>query len=367
MTVLAGLDGRSFVPVEMNERGEVLGVQAGAADAPGSGRMLVWQDGVAREVAPGRVGLPLALSARGDVGGVVVDTPGGRAAGFVVRPRGGLTTFVDPDPTVAVAVADVDRFGDVLVLRIGPATTTTGVVRHGVESTILADRPSAAASPMGDINDRRRMAGAAGTGAVTTTARRAMLALADLGGGEATAWAISDRGLVVGRSTDAAGRVRAVVWPVGRTEPVDLGTLGGPTSTTGLTAPVVPASLAALGGALNRHVVNGAGDVIGTSTVAGGGGDHGFVWRRGRMTDLGALPGCTSVQPTAIGERGDIVGLCTGPTGSRAFRWRDGKLLDLGATGEVGVPLDVDAGGRVLGYHPGPDGDPVATLVSVAG
>jgi probable HAF family extracellular repeat protein len=366
VSVLVGLDGRSFMPIEMNERGQVLGVHVGPADAPPVGRMLVWRDGAALEVAPGRVGLPLALSARGDVGGALLG-PGGRTEGFVVRPRGGLTTIADPDPAVAVVVADVDRFGDALVQRIGRTTTTTALLRHGVEATILANRPSASASPIGDINDRRRVAGTIGAGAYTTTARRAVLALADLGGGDASAWAISDRGLVVGRSTNAAGEVRAVVWPVGRTEPADLGTLGGPTSTTGLTTLIVPTSLVALGGALNRHVVNDAGDVIGTSTVAAGGGGHGFVWRDGTMTDLGALPGCTSVQPTAIGERGDVVGLCTGPAGARAFRWRAGELLDLGAIGEVGMPFDVDAEGRILGYHPGPDGDPVATLLSVQG
>src|SRR5262249_32654224 len=82
----------------------------------------------------------------------------------------------------------------------------------------------------------------AGSGAFTTTARRALLDLAGLGGAT-TAWAISDRGLVVGRSTDAAGQVRAVVWPVHQTQAVDLGTLGGPSSTTGLTTLIVPTSL----------------------------------------------------------------------------------------------------------------------------
>jgi probable HAF family extracellular repeat protein len=363
-TVLVGLDGRSFQPIEMNERGQVLGVHVGPADSPPVGRMLVWQDGAARAVAPGRVGLPLALSERGDVAGALLAAPDGPTVGFVVGPRGRLTTIADADPAVTVVVADVDRFGDALVQRIGPATTTTGLLRHGAESTLLVARPNAA-SPSGDINDRRRVAGTAGTGAFTTTARSALLALGDLGGGDATAWAISDRGLVVGRSTDASGLVRAVVWPVGQTQPVDLGTLGGPTSTTGLTTLIVPTSLVALGGALNRHVVNAAGDVIGTSAVPGVDGGHGFVWRNGHMTDLGTLPGCTSVQPTAIGEGGDVVGLCTGPAGGRAFRWRDDQLIDLGATAEVGVPLDVDRGGTILAYHAAPDGDPIATLITV--
>lgn len=85
---------------------------------------------------------------------------------------------------------------------------------------------------------------------------------------------------------------------------VDLGTLGGESSFA--------------------TAMNDRGDVVGRSTVADGT-FHGFLWRGGRMIDLG------SMSPIDINNRRQIVG--TLDDRSNAHLWRAGRLTDLGTLG----------------------------------
>jgi len=94
--------------------------------------------------------------------------------------------------------------------------------------------------------------------------------------------------------------------------PIDLGTLGGPTSY-------------ALGMSAN-------GVVVGYSQPAGSDVSHAFRWTQGRgMDDIGTLGGDSSVA-TAVNESGVVVGASGTPNGSRhAFVWTEkAGMGDLG-------------------------------------
>ena len=135
------------------------------------------------------------------------------------------------------------------------------------------------------------------------------------------AYAINNQGDVLIHS-ERRENAQAALWRAGRL--IRLGTLGGRES----------------------HVVaaNEKGQVIGYSTTSpdnpGGVAEHPFVWRNGKIRDLGTLPGYHSGRPTAINRRGQIVGFCyNGPNfhydapfrDQRAFVWDNGKMRDLGA------------------------------------
>jgi probable HAF family extracellular repeat protein len=93
----------------------------------------------------------------------------------------------------------------------------------------------------------------------------------------------------------------------------DLGTLGGPQSQA-------------------RHVSE-AGDVVGWASVSPSA-RHAFLWRGGALLDLGTLGGTWS-DARWVNARGDVVGssVAPGDLQERAFLWRDGALTDLGTLG----------------------------------
>jgi probable HAF family extracellular repeat protein len=127
---------------------------------------------------------------------------------------------------------------------------------------------------------------------------------------------------------------RAFLWHVGHA-PVDLGTLGGDWT---------------------RAIdVNDSGSVFGVSANAVGD-HHPFLWRNGRMTDLGTLGGRNdrgAFLPGAINEHHQVVG--SSPTGAgpwawHAYLWTDGRMRDLGTLGGVySTAHDVNDWGEVVG------------------
>jgi probable HAF family extracellular repeat protein len=158
------------------------------------------------------------------------------------------------------------------------------------------------------------------------------------GGYNSLAWAVYDSGEVVGFSTTTtpddnamilqlglpyAYQTRAFHWKDGRTE--DLGTLGG-------------TDAMALGINERGQIIGNSYVSAETSTVCGLA-TGGFVWQRGKMLNLGSLGGsCTQV--SAINYRGQVVGasFLAGDQVLQPFLWEGGRLLDLGTSVGISPP-----------------------------
>ena len=138
-----------------------------------------------------------------------------------------------------------------------------------------------------------------------------MLDLGTLGGTVGVAFALNNRGQVVGASNlvgDKGGH--AFLWDQ-KGGMQDLGTLGGDT-----------------GGALS---INDAGDIVGGDTPIGAAGGA-FLWSHGVMTNLGTAGTAPFSQALSINSRRQIVGNLLDNVGNEigGFLWEDGgPMVDL--------------------------------------
>jgi probable HAF family extracellular repeat protein len=100
-----------------------------------------------------------------------------------------------------------------------------------------------------------------------------------------------------------------VIWERGQA--TNLGTLGGTGS--------LPAE------------INSKGEVAGTSFLQGNAVFHGFLWRKGVMTDVGVLPGDVNSIAAGINDQGEVVGgsYTLNGASSRPFLWQNGVMTDL--------------------------------------
>ena len=102
--------------------------------------------------------------------------------------------------------------------------------------------------------------------------------------------------------------------------------------------------------------VNGRGDIIGTgSDVLGEDAYHGLLWRGGKVTDLGRLPGTKNTWPLQISDRGQIIGFGYSEdwnVDARAFVWQDGRLTYLGALpgDTVSQALAINERNQIVGW-----------------
>jgi probable HAF family extracellular repeat protein len=165
-----------------------------------------------------------------------------------------------------------------------------------------------------------------------------MIDLGTLGGPDAVAVRINERGQITGNSflsvdpSPVCGiATGAFLWEEGRLR--DIGGFGGSCTTA--------------------SDMNDRGEIVGSSFLAGDQQQRPFLWRDGRMTDLGTLGG-NFASPFAINNQGTVVGLVSLPPDDQAFHgtlWNDGHVTDLGALnpGQCSVASAVNANGQIVG------------------
>jgi probable HAF family extracellular repeat protein len=107
---------------------------------------------------------------------------------------------------------------------------------------------------------------------------------------------------------------------------VDLGTLGGPAS--------------------QAHGLNAKGWVVGEAITAGGQ-DHAFLYRDGKMVDLGVTSAISTAR--SVNDRGQVAGSYYAKN-YQAFLSSDSKVADLGTLGSAySVTFAVNAAGHAVG------------------
>ena len=218
-------------------------------------------------------------------------------------------------------------------------------------------------------------------GATQAQPRWVITDLGTLSGGFSEAFAINDRGQIVGRSMVKGGIFHAFLWENGKMR--DLGTLGGRESSAtdindhgqvvGGGGPTTHGFLWHNGtmrdlGLFRPEDINNRGQIVGTAYTKSWRG-HASLWEAGRTRDLGTFGGRPS-HAVAINERGQVVGWWEEkPTKKNdyfpvlhGFLWQDGKVRDLGAMGvptspgrRSPGPTDINERGRVVGsarWHP---------------
>jgi len=191
------------------------------------------------------------------------------------------------------------------------------------------------------------------------------------GGAFSDAYAINDRGQVVGLSF-TAGHPAAHAFLYDIVAIKDLGTLGGSDSTAaainnagqvvGISA--VPGNalgraflkspggamidLGAGGGNAGALGINDAAQVVGYFSA--GGTNHAFLYSKGATTDLGSLGGMESVA-AGINEAGQVVGSSFTMEGAQhAFLYDSGQMQDLGTLGGTqSVAVSINEAGQIVG------------------
>lgn len=179
-----------------------------------------------------------------------------------------------------------------------------------------------------------------------------------------TVAAINDGGLIVGLAQSANGTYTVVVYPKnGRPfEPFsaseyrsstvsavnDAGQYIGTFTLAGssVAKPYIGRGSTIRALPVTGHVVdiNDAGTIVGYRDTATG--TTAFIWSPARgTTPLPAIPNASHVYPTAINNRGEVVGWSYGPSTPSAFLYSGGRITDLNTSA---TPVDINDPGDIL-------------------
>jgi probable HAF family extracellular repeat protein len=227
--------------------------------------------------------------------------------------------------------------------------------------------------------------------------------LGTLGGNDAAAMLINERGQIAGVSytnttpnpATGAPTLAPFLWEDGRMR--DLGTLGGvygfpnwmnsrgqvvgqsdlrgdQSAHPFLSNPDGPMKdLKTLGGKNGTAFwVNDAGEVVGQADLPGSGTQlhDGFLWKHGKMIDLGTVDGDPCSRALSINSQGQIAGASTNCTEyQHAFLWEHGAMVDLNMLVHPRSALrvregdDINDRGEIAGKAVLPNGDVHAVLL----
>jgi probable HAF family extracellular repeat protein len=226
------------------------------------------------------------------------------------------------------------------------------------EVTDLGTLPGGYESQATDINGRGQVAGFAsngihdqftsiffGPGTAWSTQLRsfiwqngAMRDIGSLGGPDAAMTTLNARGQITGSSftsstanpSTGVPTLDPFLWTSGHME--DLGTLGG---TLGF-----------------ANWLNDAGEVVGSSDLAGDHTSHPFLWNGQRMLDLGTLGGDFG-SANWVNDAGDVVGYAAPRDNNtaHAFVWKHGAMTDLTGAGssQCTVASAINAHDEIVG------------------
>lgn len=274
---LGGIANRDNWAIGINDRGDVVGIGAFQSSDSNETRGLWWHDGIMTELPP----LPRDMA----------------SLAYAVNNRGQVVgASVRPDWNLQPVIWDEGR------------PLSLGMLPGGVSGEARG------------INDRGEIVGSVQLYDSWTGEQRAFIwrhgVMSDLlnlpPGSFSGAWGINNRGQVVGQAFGTIGSVTVVggyVWDKGKIR--TLGGLGGQAGNTIALA------------------INERGEVTGMSQTTSEA-YHAFLWRRGRMLDLGTLPGGGNSAGFGINDRGDVVGQADP---GRGFVWSRGTMTDLGILG----------------------------------
>jgi probable HAF family extracellular repeat protein len=306
ITDLGTLGGSFSAPIDMNVRGEVIGVSVNAGDTALRG--FIWRRGLMTDLGTlgGPQGAGDSINALGQVGG-----------------WSDLTTPAPPS-----IFNQTSLFCNPPMVSGEPAVACHATLWwHGRLTDLGTLGGANSAAENKGINNRGHVVGAAETAMVDPTGTNGalefhaflwdhgkMMDLGTLGNApDSLASDINERDQVVGvsianGSTFVGNNALGFIWERGRM--AALGTLGGSYS--------------------GPAAINNRGQIVGGSSLPGNVTGHAALWRQREAKDLGTLPGDLFSEAFDITDQGQITGLsCSSAGDCRAVLWTHGNPVDL--------------------------------------